>query len=280
MPKKSKVSRVIRSRSKSGPKLRLKKPVKSRKKIPYKQPDNDVLRLRTGIRGFDEMLGGGLPKGRVVSVVGSTGTGKSVLMNEFLYRGIQSYDENGVYVTFEEYPEDIIENVKSFGWDYASLMEQKKLMFIEASTDLMGAKIGEINPEYFDFSPLITRIKHGVMRVNARRVVIDGIDAFFLRFDNKFAVRKAMMQLCRGLKGMGVTVIMSFEKDGCNHGGISRYGVEEYVADGVLELTFEDDEHDLLRKLYIRKMKGTSHRHGETFFDISNNGMEMLLKCR
>ena len=76
-----------------------------------------VEKMPTGIRGFDEVLEGGVPRGRTLLIIGSTGTGKTVFANEFLYRGITEYNENGVFVTFEEHPSDIIKNVRNFGWD-------------------------------------------------------------------------------------------------------------------------------------------------------------------
>src|SRR4030043_1557479 len=85
-------------------------------------------KIPTGITGIDEILDGGVPKGRVMLVTGTEGTGKIVFLNEFLYRGITQLNENGVYVTFEETPKDIIKNVKSFGWKYISLIRKKKLV--------------------------------------------------------------------------------------------------------------------------------------------------------
>src|SRR4030042_198173 len=90
-------------------------------------------KLPTGIVGFDKVLDGGIPKGRVMLVTGTTGTGKTVFLNEFLYRGITQLNENGVYVTFEEDPKDIIKNVRSFGWKYISLIRKKKLAFVDAT---------------------------------------------------------------------------------------------------------------------------------------------------
>jgi circadian clock protein KaiC len=96
-----------------------------------------VEKIPTGILGFDAVLEGGVPKGRVLLITGSTGTGKTVFSNEFLYRGITEYDENGVYVTFEEHPRDIIKNVANFGWDFDILIRQRKLVFVDASPDDM-----------------------------------------------------------------------------------------------------------------------------------------------
>ena len=125
-----------------------------------------VEKIPTGIPGFDAVLEGGVPKGRALLITGSTGTGKTVFTNEFLYRGITDYNENGVYVTFEEHPVDIIKNVRNFGWDFDILIRQKKLVFVDASPDNTPTKeSGE-----YDLSALVERIKYAVSKVKAKRV--------------------------------------------------------------------------------------------------------------
>ncbi len=115
-----------------------------------------VEKIPTGIRGFDEILNGGIPKGRATLITGGTGTGKTVMLNEFLYQGITQFKENGVYVAFEEDKRDIIENVKGFGWNYGSLIAQKKLAFVDAGAlKEMTFESGE----NYDLSPLIERMK-------------------------------------------------------------------------------------------------------------------------
>ena len=109
-------------------------------------------KLPTGIAGFDKLLDGGVPKGRAMLITGTTGTGKTVFLNEFLYRGITQLNENGVYVTFEETPKDIIKNVRSFGWKYISLIKKKKLAFVDANP--AEDMVFETGPQY-DLSPLV-----------------------------------------------------------------------------------------------------------------------------
>src|SRR4030042_1712003 len=97
-----------------------------------KTKNGAVKKVPTGITGLDKVLSGGVPKGRVTLIAGGTGTGKTVMLNEFLYQGITQFKENGVYITFEEDKRDIIKNVRGFGWNYASLIAQKKLAFVDA----------------------------------------------------------------------------------------------------------------------------------------------------
>src|SRR5688572_32602005 len=88
----------------------------------------DVLeRVRTGVDAFDELVMGGLPRGRTTVVGGTPGSGKTVFATQFLAHGITTYGENGVLVTFEEPPSDIEANMRGFGWDLATWRKEGRL---------------------------------------------------------------------------------------------------------------------------------------------------------
>ncbi len=232
-----------------------------------------ISKLNTGIKGLDEMLMGGLPKGRAALITGPTGTGKTVFLNSFIYLGITRYDENGVYVTFEETPQDIILNVQGFGWDYKSLVENKRLAFVDVSPNDVIMEIGT----NYDFTPLFKRIEHAIEKVSAKRVVLDCIDAFFARFLNKDAVRSSLNQIAVHLKSLGVTTLISGERtsDGSGH---TRYGIEEFVSDAVLELDLVGGQQQFLRTICVRKIRGTNYRSGLMEFDITSEGIEVFPK--
>jgi circadian clock protein KaiC len=230
-------------------------------------------KIPTGITGLDEVLDGGVPKGRVVLVTGTAGTGKTVLLNEFLYRGITQLNENGVYVTFEEDPKDIITNVRSFGWKYISLIKKKKLAFVDAAP--AEEMVLETGPQY-DLSPLVKRIEYAIGKVKAKRVVVDSIDALFSRFSNKDVVRTALYQISAMLKKNGVTALISAEKTGNEE--LSRYGVEEFVADGVIQLEIIKGQQQFLRRIFVIKLRGTGYRSGMMEFVISEDGLKVFPK--
>ncbi|TFG05584.1 MAG: hypothetical protein EU536_01720 [Promethearchaeota archaeon] len=231
-----------------------------------------VRKLLSGIRGLDEVLEGGIPYGRPLLISGSTGTGKTVMLNEFLYRGITQFNQNGVFVTLEENPEDIIINVEGFGWDYRSLLEQNKLAFV----NLVPKDFVEISPKY-NFSPIIERIKYAITKVDAKRVAIDNLGTIFHRFSNKSEIRYLMLQISNELKKLGVTSMISVEKDDqTNLYPIA--GVQEYVADGLIDLSVELGQQRLLRKLCVRKLRGVGYRSGIVGFDIKHNGIQVYPK--
>jgi len=232
-----------------------------------------VEKIPTGIRGFDEVLEGGVPKGRTLLITGSTGTGKTVFTNEFLYRGITDYNENGVFITFEEHPVDI-KNVRNFGWDFDMLINQKKLVFVDASPDSTTTmEIGD-----YDLTSLIERIKYAIRKVKAKRVAIDSLSMLFLKFSNKDSIRGVIYQICDELKTLEVTSVITAEKVGGSESVLSRYGVEEYVADGVVELALEPGQQQFLRKMFIKKIRGVGYRSGVAEFEITRRGLEIFPK--
>ena len=233
-----------------------------------------VEKVLTGIMGFDEILMGGVPKGRATLISGGTGTGKTVILNEFIYRGITRFKENGVYVTFEEDKRDIIKNVRGFGWNYASLIAQKKLAFVDASA---FRDVTIESGQDYDLSPLIERVKYALKKVKAKRLVIDCLDNLFSRFQNKDAVRQALCQIIAGLNDLGVTVLMTAEKTGPEQ-SLSRYGIEEFVADGVIEIALIKGQQQFLRRMFVIKLRGTDFRSGTVEFEITDQGLVVYPK--
>ena len=233
-----------------------------------------VEKVFTGIRGFDEILMGGVPKGRPTLISGGTGTGKTVILNEFIYRGITEFKENGVYVTFEEDMRDIIKNVRGFGWNYAELIAQKKLAFVDAGA---FRDVTVESGQNYDLSPLIARVKYALKKVKAKRLVIDCLDNLFARFQNKDAVRQALCQIIAELKDLGVTVLMTAEKSGPEQ-ALSRYGVEEFVADGVIELALIKGQQQFLRRMFVIKLRGTDFRSGTVEYEITGQGLTVYPK--
>ena len=97
-------------------------------------PVDPVLeRVKTGVEAFDDLVMGGLPRGRTTIVGGTPGSGKTVFATQFLAHGITALAEPGVFVTFEESPGEIEVNMASFGWDLRRWREANKLAFVDAS---------------------------------------------------------------------------------------------------------------------------------------------------
>src|SRR5947209_957979 len=87
-----------------------------------------VQKVPTGIRGFDDLTGGGLPAGRPTLVSGGAGSGKTLFGLEFLVRGAQDFDEPGVLLAFEENAADLAANAASLGFDLPALEADGRLI--------------------------------------------------------------------------------------------------------------------------------------------------------
>lgn len=232
-----------------------------------------IERMRTGIPGFDQISNGGLPKHRTSVVAGTAGSGKTVLALQFLMQGARNYDEGGVFVTFEESPEDLIHNVRSFGWDLHNLIAQKKIAVVDATPDP-----GEIVVESggFDLSALMARIESAVREVNAKRVILDAVGALFPQFIDANLVRRELHRIAAGLRQLGVTTLLTLERLD-DDGAVGRFGVEEFVADNVIILRNRLDQEKRRRTIEILKLRGGMHQKGEYTFTVdSNEGISIL----
>ncbi|MEB3269010.1 MAG: ATPase domain-containing protein, partial [Leptolyngbya sp.] len=147
--------------------------------IPNTLSQTGVAKIRTMIEGFDDISHGGLPVGRTTLVSGTSGTGKTLMAVQFLYNGIIHFDEPGVFVTFEESPDDIVKNACSFGWDLQRLVDEGKLFILDASPDPEGQDV----VGNFDLSALIERIQYAIRKYKAQRVSIDSVTAVFQQYD-------------------------------------------------------------------------------------------------
>jgi circadian clock protein KaiC len=224
---------------------------------------------RTGIPGFDEITRGGVPAGRPTLVCGSAGAGKTLFAMEFLVRGATVYNEPGVFMSFEETSEELATNVASLGFDINQLIADKKLLldyvFIERSEI---EETGEYNLE-----GLFLRLGHAIDSIGAKRVVLDTLEALFTGLPDEAIIRAELRRLFRWLKEKGVTAIITCER---GEGTLTRYGLEEYVADCVILLDHRVENQISTRRMRIVKYRGTSHGTNEYPFLIDDKGFSVL----
>jgi circadian clock protein KaiC len=230
-------------------------------------------KLPTGIPGFDDVTEGGLPKGRTTLVSGTAGSGKTVLAAQFLSEGINQFGEAGVFITFEESPEEIRRNLRTLGWHVEEWEANGHWAFVDASPQV-DEEIVEIGS--YDLSGLLARIQNAVIKTHAKRVAMDSLGAIFSRFSNSTVIRSELFRIASALKQMGVTAIMTAERRE-EYGDISRFGVEEFVTDNVIILRNVLEEEKRRRTLEILKFRGTNHHKGEYPFTISSKHGIMVI---
>src|SRR4051794_3179341 len=221
----------------------------------------------TGIRGFDEITGGGLPRGRASLVTGGPGAGKTLFGLEFLVRGAQDFDEPGVLLAFEESAEELADDVASLGLDLAGLEAGGRLVVDACRVDATEfVTTGE-----FDLDGLFIRLAAAVQAVGARRVVLDTIEVLFGALDNEAVVRAEFSRLLRWLKDHGLTTLITGERG--REGQLTRYGIEEYVSDCVIVLDHRMHDEIATRRLRIVKYRGSGHGTNEYPFLVTNRGL-------
>jgi len=226
-------------------------------------------KVPTGIGGFDEITGGGIPAGRPTLVCGSAGCGKSLLATEFLVRGITQYGEPGVLMTFEETVADIEKNVASLGFNVADLIAKKKLVIDYVHID--RSEIEE-NGEY-DLEGLFIRLGHAIDTIGAKRVVLDTIETLFSGLSNQAILRSELRRLFGWLKDRGMTTIITGER---GEGQLTRQGLEEYVSDCVILLDHRVNGQISTRRLRVVKYRGSTHGTNEYPFLIDEEGISVL----
>jgi circadian clock protein KaiC len=225
---------------------------------------SQLTKLATYIPGFDTISFGGLPKGRTTLVSGTAGGGKTVFAAQFLIGGITQANQPGVFVTFEETPDDIRQNMRSFGWDIEQFERDGTWAFVDGSYDpgVQGDVVGE-----YDLSGLLARVKHAVERTGAQRVAVDSLGAVFSQFTDAATVRSELFRVSLALKEMGVTSVMTAERT-TEYGDIARHGIEEFVADNVVVLRNVLQSEKRRRTVEILKFRGAAHQKGEFPFTI------------
>ena len=223
----------------------------------------------TGIRGLDEITHGGLPRGRPTLVCGAAGSGKTMLAAEFLVHGALHHDEPGVFMMFEESAAELAQNLRSLGVDLGLLQQQRKI-----ALDHVHIERSEIQETgEYDLEGLFIRLDHAIATVGARRVVLDTLEALFSGLPNHAVLRAELRRLFRWLKERGVTALITGER---GEHSLTRYGLEEYVADCVILLDHRIVDQVSTRRLRVVKYRGTPHGTNEYPFVIGARGISVL----
>ncbi len=212
-------------------------------------------RIPTGILGLDELLEGGFVPNSVVMVSGETGSGKTIFCTQFIWNAL-CLGENGVYVTLQQPPHEIKNDVSVFGRDFDIAEKKDQVRVIYA------------DPQ--DLKKLIKLILKNVKEIKAKRLVIDSIS---LLGEHVKEVRGALTYLVRELKGLGITTLMTSEiPEGTNK--LSRFGIEEFIVDGIIVLQYmKYAAGNVPRSLFIKKMRRTRHGMDIYPFNITDKGI-------
>ncbi|MFC2154475.1 ATPase domain-containing protein [Candidatus Altiarchaeota archaeon] len=242
-------------------------------------------RCRTGIPGLDEMLNGGLPRGRSILLAGTCGTGKTTFCSQFLYNGAMEYNEPGVMVVLEQKVEYFKKDMISFGFDMDRLEDEKKLSIIDAGLahynvdilktfDQSGAREGSFSLTRLDTSRMgevLDSIVSAARSINAKRIVIDSLPALDNLVEKKSNARDAIIYLAYVLQEAGLTSLLISEIMDDNK--LSNHDIESYIADGVMVL--HANEVLNTRTIQVKKMRDTKHSLSPRTIEFTEKGFHI-----
>ena len=218
-----------------------------------------IERVPTGIPGLDQLLGGGFIKRRHSILCGGPGSGKTTIAYEFLYRGATQYKDKGLFVSLEQSPERVVEGAKALfnKWDWDKQLDENIIVTRLQVEDFN--RIQDIVGEY-------------VKNQGVKRVVIDSLNLLQLFFRSEDAYRNNLYEFLTFLGDLDCTTLLTLEKS-MNRRSDAVYDMEEFIADGVINLYLVPKERDRLRVLEIIKMRDTNHGKRLCPFKITSEGL-------
>lgn len=223
-------------------------------------------RAPTGIPGLDDVLHGGLPRGKTMLILGGPGSGKTVLGMAFLVNGVAHYEEPGLMVSFEESEASLRANVKSFGWAHEPAMESIVFLDARPADDVIATGA-------FDLRGVSSIVETLVVRHGTKRLVFDGLDSAFLGSNGLAAARVEIRRIFRWLESLGITAIVTAKpREATNDGTLDD---AEFIANSVVQLQVRYHDRLLERLLSVRKIRGTSADTSEHQMLIDSDGVRI-----
>ncbi len=220
-------------------------------------------RVKTGIKGFDELISGGFPLGSTILLSGGSGTGKTIFGMSYLYAGAKDYKEPGLYITLEGNIKNLVWNMETFGWDIKPLQDAGKFKIYKMNLHTQENVQRQIEEELGIIANLVKEMK-------CKRLVVDSTTALGVWIEEPGKIRHLLYSFTDALKDMGCTSILIAETKGGKL-DFSAFGVEEFVADGIVMSYFTPPS----RSIFVRKMRGTNHSKTVHPFTISELGIEI-----
>jgi len=221
-----------------------------------------IERVPSGIAGLDELLEGGLPRGRITLLTGSAGSGKTTLGMQFLWAGATQQEEPGVYVSLEEESGDLLAEMGRFGWDLGRLQTERRFSLVRSPIPF------EVADAPVSVDRLLDAIHEQAVAIDAKRIVFDSVAALGLPYQDPVRLRRDLHRLCALLRELGCTTLLLTERPE-EEGRITRYDIEQFVAQGVIVLHLSRTH----RAIEVRKMRGTRHDTNVHTFRITDRGI-------
>ncbi len=229
----------------------------------------EIRKIPTGIAGLDQVLGGGVPAGRMTLVSGSAGSGKSIMGLQCLLHGA-SAGEPGILVMFEERVAAMRQNAMGRGWDLVSLEKKNKLCLLDARLNPEAVVAGD-----FSIKGLLAILDQKTKAMRARRIVIDAVDALLYLYDSPLRERRELYALHEWLLDRGLTTIMTV-KTVPQEEAHPRYAFLDFMADCVIHVDQRVTAQITTRRLRVIKYRGSGYGRNEYPFVINQDGISVI----
>ena len=236
----------------------------------------DVDLVKTGVRGLDPILGGGIPRGNVIVVEGPAGSGKTTLGLEFIFRGAAEFNEPGLIVLFEVSPLKVTRDAAQFGWDLSELERQGKIKIIFTTRSVLQQELQQAD------SLLLAEAG----QIGARRLFIDAMPPLPVNGQNGsnghgVDSREVFHTLVQGLHRENLTAMLAVEAPGNEGIREAAPPVEEFIADSIIALRIDDLQRAASRSIEIVKSRGHGFQMGShTFRIVADRGIEVYRRVQ
>ena len=225
-----------------------------------KQTIKKIKRTKSHIIGFDKLIDGGIPESSKILLFGEAGVGKTIFSLEFLYNGAKYENETGIYFTFEEKRNSLIEQAKQLGWDFEKYERENKIKIIAINDETITKYTIE------DMIEIINKTK-------VKRCIIDSITTLSYLFPensnnntNEYQIKKFIYSFISKFNQIkGLTTIFISQKDEQLTNSIVKY-----LYDGIIEMEHESLGGEYPRTLKIKKMRKVKNNENLHPFEIQN----------
>ncbi len=225
-------------------------------------------RVKTGITMFDDMLGGGFLQGSANLVEGAPGTGKTTMAMQYIYNGIMQYDEPGVIITFEEFPQQYYHDALQFGWDLRALEAEGKLKVIFSDPETALKEIEDMEGGFVEI----------IEELDAKRVIVDSMTHFESLTDEMMELRDIERRFINSLKREGVTTVLLRENDSILGQVTQTRSKIPFIVDTYILLRYVEIDSSIQKALTVLKMRGSNHQKDIRKYQCTSTGLEVESK--
>jgi len=227
-------------------------------------------RIKTGIKGFDELFDGGFLRESVSLLSGAPGTGKTIFSLAFLHNGAKEFNQKGIYVTFEQPEKDLIEQAKQFGWDLQKLQKENKI-------NIVSIPVQGVHKETLDM------IAELVEESGAQRLIIDSLSTLNIAapyytdhegITSNSAIEKYFIYtFVDKLRTLDCTTLLISELR--HDGWLGKDTTAEFVVDNVIILKYFGAKGSSSRTMAIKKARKTKFDENIHPFEFTDKGIEI-----